>query len=88
MVRHVPYSGTRIVVYETMRSRTGAVRRRSERLFAPRCRYIFLALLTGPAGPQDASLGAKMALGATAGALGQLMAVPADVTKVRLSHQR
>jgi solute carrier family 25 uncoupling protein 27 len=61
MVRHVPYSGTRIVVYEALRSRLGA---------------------------EDSSLGTKMALGASAGALGQAVAVPADVTKARRGAAR
>ena len=59
MVRHVPYSGTRIVAYEAFRSRVGG-------------------------SAHDATLATKMALGAAAGALGQLVAVPADVLKVRL----
>lgn len=58
MLRHVPYSGTRLVAYEQLR---------------------------GLFGNGDAvGLGTKMALGATAGALGQLVAVPADVAKVTL----
>jgi solute carrier family 25 uncoupling protein 27 len=59
MVRHVPYSGTRIVAYEALRSRLGG-------------------------SAHEASVATKMFMGATAGALGQLIAVPADVLKVRM----
>ena len=60
MVRHVPYSGTRIVAYEALRSRALG------------------------SSAHEANVATKMALGATAGALGQLVAVPADVVKVRM----
>ena len=59
MLRHVPYSGTRIVAYEALRSHVAD-------------------------GAHEPGVAVKMALGATAGMLGQTVAVPADVLKVRL----
>lgn len=63
MVRHVPYSGTRIVAYEALRSRFGGSEAQQS---------------------ESGGVATKMALGACAGALGQLVAVPADVVKVRM----
>lgn len=60
LVRHVPYTGSRILIYEQLR-----------RCFTP-------------AGAAHPSLTTKVAMGATAGALGQLLAVPADLVKVRM----
>lgn len=54
--RHIPYSGTRILVYEKLRERWGS-----------------------PSPPA-----AKLAMGLAAGAIGQAVAVPADLIKVRL----
>lgn len=54
MVRHIPYTGTRIAVYEQLRSMLG---------------------------DSSGGLLAKMGVGATAGAIGQLVAVPADLIK-------
>ena len=59
LLRHVPYSGTRIVAYEALRSHVAD-------------------------GEHEPGVAVKMALGATAGMLGQTVAVPADVLKVRL----
>lgn len=56
VVRHIPYTGTRIAVYEQLRSALG---------------------------DSAGGVAAKMGVGATAGAIGQLVAVPADLVKAR-----
>ena len=61
MLRHVPYTGTRIAVYSRLRQ-----------------------LATDDAGHVRGGVGAKLAMGAGAGAIGQLVAVPADLVKVRM----
>ncbi|KAL6753463.1 uncoupling protein [Haematococcus lacustris] len=81
-LRHVFYSGTRILVYEQLRgswSRMGKAPAAEQQLGAQ-------AAPLGPAAPQAPSLGlgGAMLLGATAGAAGQLVAVPADLVKVRM----
>lgn len=61
LVRHVPYTGSRILIYEQLR-----------RCFTP-------------AGAAHPSLTTKVAMGATAGALGQLLAVPAGIQRTPLA---
>ena len=59
MLRHVAYSPTRILVYESLRQ-------------------------TASAHDVGDSLTAKLGFGAIAGSIGQLVAVPADLVKVRM----
>mmetsp|Transcript_32687 Transcript_32687/g.92736 ORF Transcript_32687/g.92736 Transcript_32687/m.92736 type:complete len:313 (+) Transcript_32687:137-1075(+) len=62
VIRHIPYSGTRILVFESLRNR-----------------------LDGKLTPGSGlAVAAKMSMGLTAGAIGQLIAVPADLVKVRM----
>merc|ERR1719375_3126886 len=65
IVRHIPYSTTRIAVYEVLRE------------------YTLGGQPAGGAGG-ELSLGSRLFFGATAGAVGQLIAVPADVVKVKM----
>ncbi|EFJ41445.1 hypothetical protein VOLCADRAFT_98630 [Volvox carteri f. nagariensis] len=59
LIRHVFYTGTRITVYEWLRS----------------------------AGTSSSCLASKLFMGLTAGAVGQAVAVPADLVKVRLQAE-
>lgn len=68
IARHVPYTGSRIFIYEQLRSSS---------LAAP-------YLAPGTDVPTYKTLLTRMLLGCTAGAMGQLVAVPADLIKVRL----
>eukprot|EP00884_Botryococcus_braunii_P007290 jgi/Botrbrau1/16562/Bobra.0385s0005.1 len=61
VARHIPYTGTRIVVYE----------------------YLRCALRFSKKG-EDLPLVAKLGMGMTAGAVGQLVAVPTDLVKIRM----
>lgn len=65
IVRHIPYSTTRIAVYEVLRERT-------------------LGGKPAEGAGGELSLGSRLFFGATAGAVGQLIAVPADVVKVKM----
>ncbi|KAJ9505932.1 hypothetical protein QJQ45_017011 [Haematococcus lacustris] len=84
-LRHVFYSGTRILVYEQLRgswSRMGKAPAAEQQLGAQ-------AAPRQPPSPHThptpgLGLGGAMLLGATAGAAGQLVAVPADLVKVRM----
>jgi solute carrier family 25 uncoupling protein 27 len=63
VVRHIPYTSTRIFAYEQLRGAASAEL---------------------GCDPSDLPIAAKMVLGMTAGGLGQLVAVPADVVKIRM----
>ncbi|KAK3274524.1 hypothetical protein CYMTET_17292 [Cymbomonas tetramitiformis] len=117
ILRHVPYTGTRIICYEQVRSRdflsgdpstripyppprpntarglrdvlanrrqaSGIALLCSEIVTFRAFRNAAFALLPGePGGTLPFHL--KLAVGATSGAIGQLVAVPADVVKVRM----
>ena len=75
VIRHVFYSGTRITVYERLRASWS--RRPPEDLLEPQSG----GKLPQPSG-QSLGLVPKLAMGAIAGATGQLVAVPADLIKV------
>eukprot|EP00238_Polyblepharides_amylifera_P009372 CAMPEP_0196599036 /NCGR_PEP_ID=MMETSP1081-20130531/94644_1 /TAXON_ID=36882 /ORGANISM="Pyramimonas amylifera, Strain CCMP720" /LENGTH=302 /DNA_ID=CAMNT_0041924781 /DNA_START=25 /DNA_END=930 /DNA_ORIENTATION=+ len=62
VARHVPYTGSRIVLYEQMRN----------------------CVATTSESGKEASLLWKIGLGASAGALAQVIAMPTDVVKVRM----
>lgn len=64
MLRHVPYTGIRVLTFEQLR---GVAQQR---------------LGAEPGGPLPLPVG--LAIGLTAGGLGQLVAVPADLVKVRM----
>jgi len=61
VARHIPYSGTRIMVFESLRNSA-----------SPSADSPLLATI------------AKMGMGLAAGAMGQFVAVPADLVKVRM----
>ena len=64
--RHIPYTSTRIIVYELLRDWWAEQRP------------------AGPEGKASVPLYAKLCMGATAGMVGQLISVPADLIKVRM----
>jgi solute carrier family 25 uncoupling protein 27 len=69
------YVGTRITLYERLRTMYSSTTASSETKSAPE------AVRSAPEAVQI-GLAAKLAMGLTAGALGQLIAVPADLIKV------
>ncbi|MEW5301197.1 MAG: hypothetical protein WDW36_004071 [Sanguina aurantia] len=89
VVRHVLYTGTRLTVYENLRSTVPHLLKReggpeqstssSEGTSAGGG-----GSSSSPVSSGSGSLGSKLLMGLTAGALGQLVAIPADVIKVRL----
>ncbi|KAG2500322.1 hypothetical protein HYH03_001898 [Edaphochlamys debaryana] len=77
LVRHIFYTGTRISVYEQLRSMTAA----------PSTSSVGGASSSGSAPAASAGLGTKLLMGLTAGAVGQAVAVPADLVKVRMQAE-
>lgn len=69
VLRHIPYTSIRVLVFEHLR---GAVQRRAAAAQQP----------GGP--PPQVPLPVSLAIGLTAGSVAQLVAVPADLVKVRM----
>lgn len=71
IARHVVYTSTRITAYEQLRARWRR-RQRQQKLGQPQ----------GQEPAASPGVAAKLAMGLAAGAVGQLVAVPADLVKV------
>lgn len=73
LLRHIMYTGTRITMYEQLRSLLSSTSSSSSSSAA--------------AATHSTGVAAKLVLGLTAGAVGQAVAVPADLIKVRLQAE-
>jgi hypothetical protein len=71
VLRHVPYTGIRVLAFEQLRGLA------KQRLLPPQQQH-------AGAPPPQLPLFVSLAIGLTAGGLGQLVAVPADLIKVRM----
>ncbi len=76
MLRHVPYTGIRVLAFEQLRSL-------AQRHWAP-AEAAAEAGQPGSARAQQLPLPVRLAIGLTAGGVAQLVAVPADLIKVRM----
>ncbi|GIL58234.1 hypothetical protein Vafri_13298 [Volvox africanus] len=90
LIRHVFYTGTRITVYEWLRSTaasgTPASSASSSTATSPSAAGGGACKSSG-ASASSGGLGSKLLMGLAAGAVGQAVAVPADLIKVRLQAE-
>ncbi|GLC71627.1 hypothetical protein PLESTF_001142800 [Pleodorina starrii] len=87
LIRHVFYTGTRITVYEWLRSAGGGGGGGSGGGGGAASAGGSSGSGSGGGGGGGSGLGSKLLMGLTAGAVGQAVAVPADLVKVRLQAE-
>ncbi|PNW84038.1 hypothetical protein CHLRE_04g218650v5 [Chlamydomonas reinhardtii] len=95
LVRHIFYTGTRITVYEQLRrsyvgglsSGTSGSGAGSSSSGSGSGNTSSTSTSTSTSSGNSVGLGAKLLMGLTAGAVGQAVAVPADLVKVRLQAE-